>query len=70
VEIVGVAAHVKQWGLDLDDTNSLRAQLYLPCMQMPDDFVGMTPSGSGVMVRYEGSLSAALDSIRRSQQSK
>jgi predicted permease len=68
VEIVGVAAHVKQWGLDLDDTNSLRAQIYLPCMQMPDDFVAMTPSGSGVMVRYQGSLSAAFDSIRRSSQ--
>ena len=68
VEIVGVAAHVKQWGLDLDDTNSLRAQIYLPCMQMADDFVAMTPSGSGVMVRYQGSLSAAFDSIRRSSQ--
>jgi ABC-type antimicrobial peptide transport system permease subunit len=59
------AAHVKQWGLDLDDTQSLRAQFYLPCMQMPDDFLAMAPSGSGVMVRYEGSLSAALESIRR-----
>ncbi len=56
--------HVKQWGLDLDDTHSLRAQLYLPCMQMPDNFVAMTPSGSAVMLRYEGSLSAVLDSIR------
>jgi predicted permease len=68
VEIVGVAAHVKQWGLDLDDTNSLRAQIYLPCMQMADDFIAMTPSGSGVMVRYQGNLSAAFDSIRRSSQ--
>jgi predicted permease len=68
VEIVGVAAHVKQWGLDLDDTNTLRAQFYLPCMQMPDNFIAMTPSGSGVMLRYQGSLSAALDSIRRANQ--
>ena len=68
VEIVGIAAHVKQWGLDLDDTNTLRAQLYLPCMQMPDNFIAMTPSGSGVMLRYQGSLSAALDSIRRANQ--
>jgi predicted permease len=65
VEIVGVAAHVKQWGLDLDDTHSLRAQLYLPCMQMPDDFVAMAPSGLSMVVRYQGSLSAAFDSIRR-----
>ena len=65
LEIVGVVGHVKQWGLDLDDTHSLRAQLYLSCMQMPDNFVAMTPSGSAVMLRYEGSLSAVLDSIRR-----
>jgi ABC-type antimicrobial peptide transport system permease subunit len=32
-------------------------------MQMPDSFVA-PPSGSGVMLRYEGNLSAVLDSIR------
>ena len=63
-EVVGIVGHVKQWGLDLDDTHSLRAQLYLPCMQMPDNFVAMAPSGSTVMLRYEGNLSAVLDSIR------
>jgi len=66
IEIVGVVAHVRQWGLDLDDTHSLRAQIYLACMQMPDDFIAMSPSGSSVVVRYEGSLAAAFDSIRRS----
>ncbi len=64
LEVVGVVGHVKQWGLDLDDTHSLRAQLYLPCMQMPDNFVAMTPSGSAVMLRYEGSSSGILDSVR------
>ena len=33
-EIVGVVGHVKQWGLDADDSHSLRAQLYLPFRQM------------------------------------
>jgi ABC-type antimicrobial peptide transport system permease subunit len=37
-------------------------------MQMPDNFIAMTPSGSGVMLRYQGSLSSALDSIRRANQ--
>jgi predicted permease len=64
LEIVGVVAHVKQWGLDLDDTNPLRAQLYLSCLQMPDDFVAMA-SSSGMVVRYEGSLASAVDAIRR-----
>ena len=63
-EIIGVVGHVKQWGLDLDDTHSLRAQFYLPCMQMPDDFIAITPSGSAVMLRYEGGLSAVFDSLR------
>ena len=65
LEVIGVVGHVKQWGLDLDDTHSLRAQFYFPCMQMPDNFVAMTPSGSGVILRYEGSLSEILNSVRR-----
>ena len=63
LEIIGVVNHVKQWGLDVDDANSLRAQLYIPCMQMPDNFVAMV-MGSQTVVRYRGSLSAALDGIR------
>ncbi len=65
LEVIGVVGHVKQWGLDVDDTHSLRAQFYFPCMQMPDNFVTMTPSGSAVILRYEGSLSETLDSVRR-----
>ena len=61
LEVIGVVGHVKQWGLDLDDTHSLRAQFYFPCMQMPDNFVTMTPSGSAVMLRYEGSLSGDFE---------
>jgi|SRR5579862_10872 len=64
-EIVGVVAHVKQWGLDADDQQSLRSGLYIPCMQMPDAFVAMAPSGSTVLVRSGGSLAGLLDSIRR-----
>ena len=50
-EIVGVVGHVKQWGLATDDQQSLRSGLYIPCLQMPDDFVAMTPSSSSVIVR-------------------
>jgi predicted permease len=64
LEIVGVVSHVKQWGLDSDDTQSLRAQIYIPCMQMPDDFIAMTPAVS-VVVRYDGNLSPVFDAIRR-----
>jgi predicted permease len=63
-EIVGVVGHVKQWGLATDDQQSLRSGLYIPCMQMPDDFVAMTPSSSSVIVRAGGSSAGLVDSIR------
>jgi predicted permease len=59
-EIVGVVGHVKQWGLDSDDTEKLRAQFYIPSMQMPDAFVGMQASGSTVIVRSSQSAGASL----------
>jgi predicted permease len=62
-EIVGVVGHVKQWGLATDDQQSLRSGLYIPCMQMPDDFIAMTPSSSAVIVRGDSSA-GLLDSIR------
>jgi predicted permease len=64
-EIVGVVRHVKQWGLDSDDTQSLRAEMYLPLMQMADGFIAMAPTGTSVMLRYEGTAPATLDSLRR-----
>jgi predicted permease len=64
-EIVGVVGHVKQWGLDTDDQQSLRSEFYIPCMQMPDDFVAMAPSGTTVVTRSQGTSAGLLDSIRR-----
>jgi predicted permease len=64
-EIVGVVGHVKQWGLDSDDKQSLRAQLYFPFMQLPD--AAMQPSswsGTGVVVRFEGDAQAVAKAIR------
>jgi predicted permease len=65
VQIVGVVQHVKQWGLDLDDTQPLRAEIYLPCMQMPDAFISASPSGSDVMVRSDGPNPALLETMRQ-----
>jgi predicted permease len=67
VEIVGVVGHVKQWGLDLDDS-SLRSQFYFPCLQMPYDFLAMTPSGSAVVVRSDRPTSMTLASIRHASE--
>ncbi len=67
-EIIGVVAHVKQWGLDTDDTEHLRAQLYFPFMQLPDSVMAGAPLGMRVVVRSRGSGAGAVDSIRHSLQ--
>ena len=64
-EIVGVVGHVKQWGLATDDQQSLRSDLYIPCFQMPNDFVAGAPSGSAVVVRVSDASAGILDSIRQ-----
>ena len=63
-EIVGVVGHVNQWGLDADDTQQVRAQLYIPCMQMPDAFFSLVPSGISFVVRAANNTAGLLESIR------
>jgi len=65
-EIIGVVGHVKQWGLDTDDTEQLRAQLYFPFMQLPDSEMG--GSGMRVVLRSRTAAPGLVDSIRRSLQ--
>jgi predicted permease len=68
-QIIGVVGHVKQWGLDADDTASIRAQLYEPFRQMGDNVLPRL-SSVGVVMRAEGATPALLDSIRRVVQSQ
>jgi len=63
-EIVGVVKHVKQWGLDTDDKQSLRAELYTPFMQLPDSAMG---SGVAIVLRANG-LDGLVNSIRKDLQ--
>jgi predicted permease len=64
-EIVGVVGHVKQWGLDSDDKQALRAQLYSSYMQAPDEIMHLSSSGTGVLVRIEGDTEATAGTIRK-----
>jgi ABC-type antimicrobial peptide transport system permease subunit len=64
-EIIGVVGHVKQWGLDSDDKNTLRAQLYIPFRQLPDDTMPLVPAGVDVVVRSAGDTLGIVDSVRR-----
>jgi putative ABC transport system permease protein len=68
--IVGVAGHVKQWGLDSDENQSLRAQLYEPFRQLPDNVMSGVAAGLGVVVLGDGSPSKHFDSIRRTIQNQ
>jgi predicted permease len=64
-EIVGVVRHVRQWGLDTDEQNPLRAQVYLPFMQMPDDMMISTPANSAIVMRSAPGAPAAFAAVRR-----
>ena len=63
-EIVGLVGHVKQWGLDNDEKQSLRAELYTPFLQLPDAAMSQSASGLGVLLRSQGSV-PVFESIRR-----
>ena len=65
-EIIGIVKHVKHWGLDRDDQQSLQAQLYRPFMQLPPELsIALSPRGTGVVVRVNGDPLSVLHSIRR-----
>jgi predicted permease len=66
-EIVGVVGHVNQWGLDSDFNQELRAQIYLSCLQMPDDYIIGVPGGGGTMLAIRSALPTEqlVDALRR-----
>jgi predicted permease len=64
-EIVGVVGHVKQWGLDADDSNPLRAQIYRPFMQMSEAVMALSVTGIGVVVRSSAEPRTLTEAIHR-----
>ena len=52
-QIVGIVGHVRHWGLERDATAKVRAQLYAPMMQIPDQFMSFV-SSSPVVLRTAG----------------
>lgn len=64
-EIVGVVAHVKQWGLDTDDKEQLRAQLYLSILQQQDEAILNMARGVDVIVRSALPPSLTFEALRR-----
>src|SRR6202035_1165884 len=59
--------HVNQWGLDSDNKEQLRAQMYLPCLQMPDSYISGVPGGGGsfIALRSKAAIPRLLDALRQ-----
>ncbi|HLZ43686.1 MAG TPA: ABC transporter permease [Candidatus Sulfotelmatobacter sp.] len=64
-EIVGVAGHVKHFGLDNDAHASIQAQFYFPLMQVPDKFMPLLSKGVEFVMRTRVPPDTLLGDIRR-----
>jgi predicted permease len=64
-EIVGVVGHVKQWGLEADATAKVQAQIYIPCMQIPDRFMPLVGNGISMVVRTANDPGAQIPALRK-----
>jgi predicted permease len=63
-EIVGVVAHVKHWGLDLEaDRHPLQEQIYSPFLQIPDAAWSGPPQAT-VVLRSAGSPLGTVGAVR------
>jgi predicted permease len=68
IQIIGVVGHVNQWGLDSDNSNSLRAEMYTPYMQLADDAFPVAAFGTGVAIRYQGADTSVFNALRHALQ--
>jgi hypothetical protein len=65
VEIVGIVGHVKHAGLDADTSASVRSQLYIPFMQLPDRITAAAAAAPAVLIRSNIAPQTLLDSARK-----
>jgi predicted permease len=65
VTIVGVVGHVRQWGLAADDQSAVRAQLYYPFAQLPDQLVWRWSQLMSIAVRTEVDPTTVVTPLRR-----
>jgi predicted permease len=63
-EIIGIAGHVKHWGLDSDATASIQAQIYVPFLQLPDRLMPLTANSISMTARIQGSPTDIVNAIR------
>lgn len=63
-QIVGVVNHVRHWGLAADDTAKVRAQIYYPFSQLPDNFMHRWSQLMSIAVRTEIAPLSVVGSLR------
>jgi predicted permease len=64
LEIVGVVAHVKQFGLDESGDAASYPQFYTSSLQLPDSVMQASFKSAGLVVRTDGSADAFIGAIR------
>jgi len=64
-EVVGIAGHIKQWGLGEEEHAPVYAQCYLPMAQIPDSFLTLLSHGVDGVLRTQGAMDANARTIRR-----
>ena len=63
--VIGVVGHIRYWGLASDDKSKLRATLYYPFAQVPDNLVRRWSELMSVAIRTSVPPMTVLDSLRR-----
>ncbi|HTI61916.1 MAG TPA: ABC transporter permease [Gemmatimonadaceae bacterium] len=64
-EIVGVVAHVKQWGLGTDPASAVEGQIYYPFMQLPEKLMPLAADGVAIVLRTRSTPGAVMVDVRR-----
>ena len=68
VEIVGVVGHTQQWGVDEKFNGSVKAQLYTPAEQVPNDWLEYVRKGAGIVIRTQTPNYPSVAVIRSAMQ--
>ncbi len=63
-EVIGVVGHIKQWGLDTDDKQQLRAEMYVSLLQQHPVAISKMVPGVDVVVRCTAPPTAVFDALR------
>jgi predicted permease len=64
-EVIGVVAHVHQWGPGNDPRAAIQAQFFYPYMQTPAKLMPLLATVTAVVLRTEGDPAAAIGPVRR-----